>query len=203
VKPLHPWRGSALRLKAPHPQGYGAPMHEAKLEQRETGTFPTDDGWFILNLAQIGWETVPGGGTWCGFEPPDAPSQVLGVGVHVLHPGESPGMYHAESELEGFLVLHGECVTIVEGQERRMGAWDYFHCPPGTAHITVGAGDGPCAILMLGLRSRDRVVHYLVEPAAARYGKSVPEETSSREVAYANRPPIEQVRSPWPQIAEG
>jgi uncharacterized cupin superfamily protein len=178
-------------------------MHEAKLEQRETGAFPADGGWFILNLAQIGWETVPGGGTWCGLEPADAPSETLGVGVHVLQPGESPGFYHAESEHEGFLVLHGECVTIVEGEERRMGPWDYFHCPPGTAHITVGAGDGPCALLMLGLRSRDRVVRYLVEPAAARYGKSVAEETTSRAVAYARRPPIVPVPSPWREILQG
>ena len=28
-----------------------------------------------------------------------------------------------------------------------MRPWDYFHSPPGTEHITVGAGDGPCVIL--------------------------------------------------------
>ena len=173
-------------------------MHEARIEQTETGRVPADDGWFILNLAEIAWETLPGGGTWCSFEAPSAPSPLLGIGVHVLQPGETPGFYHAESNQEGFLVLSGECVAIVEGQERRMRAWDYLHCPPGTAHITIGAGDGPCAILMVGTRSPDRTLEYLAEPAAAKYGAAVAEATDSPREAYAQRPPIAPARSPWP-----
>ena len=136
-------------------------MREAKIEETATGRVPADDGWFILNVAEIGWESVPGGGTWCSFEAPSARSRLLGIGVHVLSPGETPGFYHAESNQEGFLVLSGECIAIVEGEERRMGAWDYLHCPPGTAHITIGAGEGPCAILMVGTRAPDRTLHYL------------------------------------------
>jgi uncharacterized cupin superfamily protein len=173
-------------------------MHEAKIEQTETGLRPADDGWFILNLADIGWETVPGGGTWSVFEAPSAPSRTLGIGVHILWPGDSPGFYHAESEQEGFLVLSGECIAIVEGQERRMGPWDYLHSPPGTAHITVGAGDGPCAILMVGTRSPDSTTEYIVEPAAARHGASVEVATGSAREAYADRPPITRAPSPWP-----
>jgi quercetin dioxygenase-like cupin family protein len=176
-------------------------MHEAKIEDTPTGKVPADDGWFILNLEEIGWHTLPGGGTWCGFEAPSAPSPSLGIGVHILWPGESPGKYHAESDQEGFLVLSGECVAIVEGQERRMRPWDYLHSPPGTAHITVGAGDGPCAILMVGARSPDHATRYLVDPVAARYGTSVPVATSSPREAYAGRPPFEPVRSPWPLSA--
>ena len=126
---------------------------EAKLERTETGLVPADDGWFVANLADIGWERVEGGGTWSSFEAPSARSQLLGIGVHVLWPGETPGFYHAESNQEGFLVLSGECVAIVEGEERRLRQWDYLHCPPGTAHITIGAGDGPCAIVMVGTQS--------------------------------------------------
>jgi uncharacterized cupin superfamily protein len=162
------------------------------------GRLPADDGWFILNVAEIGWETVPGGGTWCSFESPAARSPLLGIGVHVLGPGETPGFYHAESNQEGFLVLSGECIAIVEGQERRLGPWDYLHCPPGTAHITIGAGDGPCAILMVGTRSPDAVTQYLAEPAAARHGAAVAEPTDSPREAYAQRPPITPARSPWP-----
>jgi uncharacterized cupin superfamily protein len=173
-------------------------MHEAKIDDTETGRVPADDGWFILNLAEIGWAAVPGNGTWCIFEAPSAPSRRLGIGVHVLQPGEPPGMYHAESEQEGFLVLHGECLAIVEGQERRMRAWDYLHCPPGTAHLTIGAGDGPCAILMVGTRSADSTTEYLPEPAAARYGGAVAVATDSSREAYAGQPPIEPARSPWP-----
>jgi len=129
---------------------------------------------------------------------PSARSPLLGIGVHVLNPGETPGFYHAESNQEGFLVLSGECIAIVEGEERRMGAWDYLHCPPGTAHITVGAGEGPCAILMVGTRAPDRTLHYLAEPAAARHGASVPVSTDSPAEAHADRPPITPAPSPWP-----
>jgi uncharacterized cupin superfamily protein len=173
-------------------------MHEAEIEQTETGMVPADGGWFILNLADIGWETVPGGGTWCVFESPAAPSKLLGIGVHVLPAGETPGFYHAESDQEGFLVLSGECLAIVEGQERRMGPWDYLHCPPGTAHITIGAGPEPCAILMVGTRTPGHTTQYLAEPAAARHGAAVAVATDSPKEAYANRPPIMRAPSPWP-----
>lgn len=173
-------------------------MPEAEIEQTATGRLPADDGWWILNLAETGWEEVPGGGTWCVFESPAAPSDQLGIGVHVLRPGEAPGMYHAESGQEGFLVLEGECVAIVEGEERVLRRWDYFHCPSGTPHITVGAGDAPCAILMVGVRSPEETIHYPVEPAAARHGASVPVATDEPREAYAARPPITRVRSPWP-----
>jgi hypothetical protein len=97
---------------------------EAKLERTEAGVVPADDGWFVLNLAELGWDRVDGGGTWCSFESPSSRSPLLGIGVHVLWPGETPGFYHAESNQEGFLVLSGECIAIVEGQERRLGPWD-------------------------------------------------------------------------------
>jgi uncharacterized cupin superfamily protein len=173
-------------------------MHQAKIEDTESGRQPADDGWFILNLAEIGWATVPRGGTWCSFESPAARSPLLGIGVHILYPGDTPGFYHSESNQEGFLVLSGECVAIVEGEERRMGPWDYLHCPPGTAHITIGAGDGPCAIVMVGTRSPDQAIHYIPEPAAARHGASVAVATDSAKEAYADRPPITPAPSPWP-----
>jgi mannose-6-phosphate isomerase-like protein (cupin superfamily) len=173
-------------------------MREAQIDDTDTGRVPADDGWFILNLEEIQWIAVPGGGTWCMFESPDARSPLLGIGVHVLNPGEAPGMYHAESNQEGFLVLSGECLAIVEGQERRMRAWDYLHCPPGTAHITIGAGDGPCAILMVGTRDPGKQIDYIPEPAAQRYGVAVQNHTHDPKVAYAARPPWTRVSSPWP-----
>ena len=123
---------------------------------------------------------------------------MLGIGVHVLRPGETPGYYHAESEQEGFLVLAGECVAVVEGQERPMRAWDYLHCPPNTAHITIGVGVEPCAILMVGTRSPDRSIRYPVDPVAARYGATVAEATDSSKKAYADRPPFKAVSAPPP-----
>jgi uncharacterized cupin superfamily protein len=173
-------------------------MHEAEIEQTDTGRVPVGDGWFILNVAEMSWDTVPGGSTWCGFGAPCAPSQTLGIGVHVLAPGEPSAMYHRESEQEGFLVLYGECLVIVEGQERPMRTWDYFHCPAETAHITVGAGDGPCAILMVGARSPQSTTHYPVEPLAGKYGASVETATDLAREAYAKLPPITSAPAPWP-----
>lgn len=173
-------------------------MREAQVTDTPDGKVAVDDGWFILNLAEISWETVPGGGTWCVFESPEAPSDRLGIGVHVLLPGETPGYYHAENEQEGFLVLSGECVAVVEGEERRMHAWDYLHCPPGTAHITIGAGAEPCAILMVGTRSPDHAIRYVVDAAAATHGASVTRPTTSPAEAYAGRPSFSSRSAPPP-----
>jgi quercetin dioxygenase-like cupin family protein len=176
-------------------------MHEAQVDDTPNGKVATTDGWFILNLSEISWETVPGGGTWCVFESPDAPSPRLGIGVHVLLPGETPGFYHAENEQEGFLVLSGECIAVVEGQERRLRAWDYLHCPPETAHITIGAGEEPCAILMVGTRSADHRIRYLVDAAAAAHGASVRFPTNSPAEAYAGRPTFTSTSAPPPFVS--
>ncbi|WP_210493713.1 cupin domain-containing protein [Patulibacter sp. SYSU D01012] len=174
-------------------------MHEARIQETATGRQAADDGWWILNLDEIGWEAVPGGGTWCVLESPRAPSRTLGIGVHVLQPGEPSAKYHLEDAQEGFLVLAGECLAIVEGEERRLRTWDYLHCPPGTAHITVGAGDGPCAILMVGARP-SHPTHYPVDPVAARHGASVATATDDPRQAYADRPPIVDAPSPWAHV---
>jgi hypothetical protein len=42
--------------------------------------------------------------------------------------------------------------AIVEGEERR-GTWDVLHCPAGTEHIFLGAGEGPCVIFTTGERA--------------------------------------------------
>src|SRR5207249_299744 len=177
-------------------RGHYSAMHEAKIEDTEAGRVPADDGWFILNLDEIGWSTIPGSGTWCVFESPNARSQTLGIGVHVLQPGEANGMYHRESDQEGFLVIAGECLAIVEGQEHRMRTWDYLHCPPETTHITIGAGDAPCAILMVGTRTPGSTTFYPPDPTAARHGAAVSEPTDDAKVAYAGRPPSAPARSP-------
>jgi quercetin dioxygenase-like cupin family protein len=174
-------------------------MHEAKIEDTPAGRLPADDGWFILNLEEIGWNTIPGQGTWCVFESPNARSETLGIGVHVLWPGDANGKYHFESEQEGFLVIAGECMAVVEGEERRLRTWDYLHCPPETAHITIGAGDGPCAILMAGARLPDEELEYPHDPLAAKYGAQSPEPTSDPEIAYSElKGDWEPAPFPWP-----
>jgi uncharacterized cupin superfamily protein len=174
-------------------------VERARLKQTENGLVPEGDGWYAANLRDIAWQAIEGGGAWCGFGSDDAPDPLqLGIGVHVLWPGDAPGFYHQESDQEGFLVLAGECVLVVEGEERTLKQWDYFHCPPGTRHITVGAGDGPCAILMIGARTPGKSILYPVDDAAARHGASVESETTSPREAYEGRPAIRDVAAPWP-----
>ena len=103
-------------------------MQEAEIEQTPEGQVPAGDGWFILNLGEMAWETAPGFGAWLGF--------FAGAHVHVLQPGETNGLYHAEDAHEGFLVLSGECIAVVEGEERRMRRWDYFHSRRSTARAS-------------------------------------------------------------------
>src|SRR5688572_20021274 len=103
----------------------------------------------------------------------------------VLRPGEPNSLYHSESQQGAFLVLSGECTLLVEGVERLLRPWDFFHSPAGTEHIFVGAGDRPCVILMVGARSDEEQLHYPVSELAARYGASAEEETSDPEQAYA------------------
>jgi uncharacterized cupin superfamily protein len=176
-------------------------MHEAEIEQTPEGRVPADDGWFVLNLGEMAWETVPGFGVWRGFDGPDHDSRTPGIGVHihVLQPGEAPGYYHAEAAQEGFIVLSGECIAIVEGHERRMRQWDYLHSPPGTAHITVGAGEEPCAILMFGSPDPRRKVEWIADELAAKHGWSVARTTGRDTEAYGEDLPEEaRVRAPKP-----
>ena len=74
-------------------------------------------------------------------------------------------------------MLSGECLAIVEGQERPLKAWDFVHCPPGTEHIFVGAGDGPCVLFMAGARANRGSEVYTRDETALRHGAGVETET--------------------------
>jgi uncharacterized cupin superfamily protein len=171
---------------------------EARIEHTGEGATAASPGWFVVNLADARWMRSVEGGEWTDFEPPDGLEE-YGIGVHVIQPGQPNGKYHAENVQEDFLVLSGECILIVEDEERRLKAWDFFHCAPGTHHILVGAGDGPCAILMVGSRAKGKELHYPVSEVAGRYGASTPEETDAPRVAYSDwSREYEPVRATWP-----
>ncbi|MEP6910975.1 MAG: cupin domain-containing protein [Actinomycetota bacterium] len=171
---------------------------EARLEETPEGAFAASTGWFVLNLAEARWMRSEEGGQWSDFEPENG-FEHYGIGVHVLQPGQPNGKYHSENVQEDFLVLSGECILIVEDEERRLKAWDFFHCAPGAHHILVGAGDGPCAILMAGLRGGGKKLHYPVSEVAARHGASAPEETDTPSVAYRDwSREYAPVRPTWP-----
>ena len=161
-----------------------APVPEAKLEDSGAGLAPASDGWFVVNVRDAVWLTSDTRGSVCPFESPEAWFRQLGVRVRVLRPGEPNALYHSESQQEGFLVLAGECTLLVEGEERPLRTWDFFHCPAGTEHVFVGAGDAPCVILMVGVRTEDEQLRYPVSELAARYDASAKEETSDPEQAY-------------------
>jgi uncharacterized cupin superfamily protein len=161
---------------------------EAPLEQTESGLAPAGDGWFVVNVADAAWYTNEQRGASCVFETEAHWFRELGFRVRVLYPGQPNGMYHRESSQEDFLVLHGECLLLVEEEERRLKAWDFVHAPPNTDHIFVGAGDGPCVIVMVGARREDESITYPVSELARKYGASVETETSSPEEAYAGTP---------------
>jgi uncharacterized cupin superfamily protein len=121
----------------------------------------------------------------------------LGVNLAVLEQGEPNSMYHWETETEAFLVLSGDALLIVEGQERPLRQWDFVHCPPETNHVIVGAGDGPCVILAMSSRefhASGPWDFYTVDEAARRYGASPDEETQDADVAYASLPESEPSR---------
>jgi uncharacterized cupin superfamily protein len=158
---------------------------EARLEDPGSGLAPASDGWFVVNVRDAEWWTTQTFGSGTGFESGGFPFPQLGINVNVLLPGEPNCLYHSESQQEAFLVLSGECTLLVDGEERPLRAWDFFHCPAGTDHVFVGAGDGPCAILMVGVRTPDEQVLYPVSELAARYGASADEETPDPKQAYA------------------
>ena len=176
------------------------PVKEASVQETPYGRWITSDGWFVLNLADaLAVRNDEKGGATYPLEPNAAPFGDVGVHVRVLWPGDPNGLYHAENGQEGFLVLSGECTLIVEEQERPLRQWDYVHCPPDTRHVFVGAGDGPCAILMIGSRPEVEKLHYPVSEVAATYGASVAEETDDGDEAYADWPgEYVPVRLPWP-----
>ena len=124
-------------------------MPEAHLEDSGSGLVPASDGWFVVNVRDSRWFTSDTLGSACVFQSRDYSFPQLGIILRVLEPGQANALYHSESDQEAFLVLSGECRLLVEGEERLLRAWDFFHCPAGTEHIFVGAGDGPSVILMV------------------------------------------------------
>src|SRR5919197_1166210 len=109
------------------------------------------NGWFVVNAREVQWRRRPGRGYSLPFEGSTEFPQ-LGISLYVLGPGEPIGMYHWESNQEDFLVLSGEALLLVEGQERPLREWDFVHCPHGTKHVILGAGEGPCVVFAVGAR---------------------------------------------------
>jgi len=156
---------------------------EARLVEHEGGLVPDGEGWFVGNAREAVWWRSGTFGVSTSFEG-ESEFPEYGINIHVLWPGQPNGMYHRESVQEDFLVVSGECLVLIEDEERPLKAWDFVHCPAGTEHIFVGAGEAPCVIVMAGSRA-DPANLYPVSELARKHGAGVAEETSESQEAYA------------------
>jgi uncharacterized cupin superfamily protein len=164
---------------------------EARLKDMGNGLVPESAGWFVVNARDTRWFEKPGRGhslPLTGYDEYEAETffPMLGMAIRVMGPGEPSTTYHWETEQEDFLVLFGEALLIVEGEERLLRQWDFAHCPPGTRHTFVGAGNGPCVLLCASSRRADET--------AAAYNASPPEDTQDSEVAEAGFAPSRPIR---------
>jgi len=160
---------------------------EAQLNATEHGVVPESDGWFVLNARDARWRYADGRGAYSVLEGEQEFPQ-LGIHLVALGPGEPMAMYHWEADQENFLVLSGEALLIVEGEERPLRQWDFVHCPAGTNHVIVGAGSTTCLVVAVGARILTREPDwggYPVDETALRHGAGVDEETTEPEQAYA------------------
>jgi quercetin dioxygenase-like cupin family protein len=164
-----------------------AVIPEAPLERTEHGLVAQGDGWFVVNARDARWYHAEGRSAFCDFEGDQEWVQV-GVNVQVLWPGQPMSMYHWEADQEDFLVVSGEALLIVEGQERPLRPWDFVHCPPNAEHTIVGAGDGPCIVVAVGAREHqggEGWGGYRVDETALGHGAGVETETTDAREAYA------------------
>ena len=168
------------------------PRPEASLEPTDGGLVPGGAGWFVLNVRDARW--LDGTfGAYTRFEGTgEARFPQIGINIGVLAPGQPACMYHGEDSQEDFLVLQGECLLLIEDQERRLRQWDFVHCPAWTEHVLVGAGEGPCTVLAIGARPsdpgpRDDVV-YPASELAQRHQAGVAQTTREGAEAYAGVP---------------
>lgn len=173
------------------------------MSDRGPGSPSGSSGWFVVNLADADAYRHAEFGSAVVFESDQGAFEQFGINVRWLEPGQPASMHHAEAAQEAYLMLHGEANLIVDDQERALRAWDFVHLPPGAAHVLVGGGDGPCAVLMVGARlGEGQGLRFPVSEAARRYGASVDAETSDRAEAYAGKSSGFEPREPfWPPSA--
>jgi uncharacterized cupin superfamily protein len=162
-------------------------VEEAKLEQTEHGLAPKGSGWYVVNARDVSWHAAEGRGAYSNLE---AEPEFEQYGVHLvaLAPGEAMAMYHWEADQEDFLVVAGEALLLIEGEERPLRQWDLVHCPPGAEHAIVGAGTTSCVVVAVGARDRSTGPDwgaYTVDEAALAHGAGVERPTTVADEAYA------------------
>jgi hypothetical protein len=135
-------------------------------------------------------------GTLCDFEGEPRFRQ-LGINLTLLEPGEPMTMYHWEAAQEDFLMLSGEALLVIEGEERTIRQWDFVTA----LQVRTTRSSAQALIRVLCLRSAR---------ATAQKGKSgartpwtrgrcatasgVQRETIEGSEAYARFPPSKLTR---------
>jgi uncharacterized cupin superfamily protein len=157
---------------------------EAKLVRTDEGLVPEGEGWYVLSAREASWYHSDDFGSACTFEG-DVRFPEFGINIGVVDPGQPACLYHSETAQEDFLVLAGECLLLVDGEERPLRQGDFFHCPAGTEHVIVGAGTGPALVLAAGARGEGKTILYPLSELAQRYGASAEQETADPKEAYA------------------
>jgi uncharacterized cupin superfamily protein len=169
-------------------------VKEARLKETEHGLVPEGAGWYVLNTKDAVWgesAEFGRGTTWEG--PGEARFQEVGMNITVLQPGQPVCMYHGEEAQEDFLVLAGEGVLIVEGEERPLKVWDFVHCPPWTKHVIVAGGSEPLVVIAVGGRAKTGLL-YPVDETALKHGAGVSKETTDGDEAYAGASEVVRTR---------
>jgi uncharacterized cupin superfamily protein len=164
-------------------------IEESPAVETDDGLVPQEPGWYVVNARETRW--VGQDGLWRGawLEPEGQPWPGLGFNLTVLDPGNPMARHHAESNQEGFLVVSGECLLVIEGEERLLRQWDFVHCPPWTEHVLIGAGTAPAVVVAVSTRAPDAAVRYVASEVAARHGASPPHDTEQAAEAYADDAP--------------
>jgi uncharacterized cupin superfamily protein len=169
---------------------------EAPLEDTDTGRVAKGDGWYVLNAKDAQWWYTDGRPAFCNLEG-EAKWDQMGFNMSVLWPGQPLSQYHWEADQEGFFVVSGEALLIVEDVERPLRQWDFVHLPVDCEHTIVGAGSGNCVLVAAGSRvtvGREDWGAYTVSEVAGRHGASVESETTDAKLAYSRWKPSRPVR---------
>jgi uncharacterized cupin superfamily protein len=162
---------------------------EARLVRSDSGSlYPEGEGWFVVNARDTHWWHSEAFGSTAPFEGYKAPFQEFGINLRVLQPGRPNCLYHSENAQEAIFVLFGEPLLLIEGEERPLKQWDFVHLPPGTQHVLVGAGTGPCGVLLVGTRPKEEELFYPAAEVARKYKAAAEQDTANPEEAYAPYP---------------
>ncbi|MDQ3066473.1 MAG: cupin domain-containing protein [Actinomycetota bacterium] len=170
-------------------------MKEAQLVDTGAGLRPEGEGWFVLSARDAHWERNEEFGRYTRWEGDgEARFKEIGINISVLEPGQPMCMYHGEDAQEDFLVLAGEGMLIIEGEERPLKAWDFVHCPAWAKHVIVATGPGRLVVLAVGARNDRPGLLYPRDEVALKHNAGTERETPSGDEAYAGTSALVPVR---------